>query len=128
MRISDWSSDVCSSDLERIVKLGILPNRALPDIGEQRSPVELGTLEADIGGDVFRRRIEDRACLELAQFPRDRVEFLRGGYLGRWPRNLRLLCRHRLYAIEPVAEPALLAVKRSAGHTSELPSLIRTSY
>jgi len=83
----------------------------LPDIGEQRSPVELGTLEADIGGDVFRRRIEDRARLEFAQFPRDRVQLLRGGHLGWWLRHLRLVCRHRLYAIEPVAEPALLAVE-----------------
>jgi len=66
--------------LERVVELGILPDCALPDIGKQRSPVELGTLEADIGGDVFRRRIEDRARFEFAQFPRDRVEFLCGGY------------------------------------------------
>src|SRR3546814_18255532 len=79
-RISDWSSDVFPSDLDR----------ALPDIGEQRSPVKLGALEADIGGDVFRRRIEDRARFEFAQFPRDRVEFLRGRYLGRWLRHLRL--------------------------------------
>ena len=62
---------------ERVVEIRILPDRALPDIGEQRSPVELGTLEADIGGDVFRRRIEDRARLEFAQFPRDRVQLLR---------------------------------------------------
>src|SRR3546814_18296939 len=72
-RISDWSSDVFPSDLDR----------ALPDIGEQRSSVKLGALEADLGGDVFRRRIEDRARFEFAQFPRDRVAFLRGSYLGR---------------------------------------------
>jgi hypothetical protein len=51
--------------LERVVELGILPDRALPDIGEERGPVELRALEADIGRDIGFGRIEDRARFQF---------------------------------------------------------------
>src|SRR3546814_738315 len=75
MRISDWSSDVCSSDLEdlqqRVVDLG--------DVGEGFGRVEAGALVADeddaAGVDHVVRRIEDAA---LAQ----RLAVARLGQLG----------------------------------------------
>src|SRR3546814_3588912 len=64
MRISDWSSDVCSSDLEdlqqRVVDLG--------DVGEGFGRVEAGALVADeddaAGVDHVVRRIEDAALAQ----------------------------------------------------------------
>src|SRR3546814_14132699 len=58
MRISDWSSDVCSSDL--------------PGIREGRRTVELFALEANIGDDVFLARIEDCFRLQFVKLARDR--------------------------------------------------------
>jgi hypothetical protein len=63
--------------LERVVEVGILPDRPLPDIAEQRGPVELLALEADIGRHVLRRRLEDRLGLSVRAARRDRVELAR---------------------------------------------------
>src|SRR3546814_7946263 len=120
MRISDWSSDVCSSDL--------------PGIREGRRTVELFALEANIGDDVFLARIEDCFRLQFVKLARDRGHALdrtllrTGGYLP------FLLGRHGLAAIEPLPQPALgtvevvAGISRSEEHTSELQSLMRTSY
>src|SRR3546814_4752389 len=60
--------------LEGVVEPRILPDRPLPNIGEQRGPVELLALKADIGRHIRRRRLDDRARLELAQRRSDRIE------------------------------------------------------
>src|SRR3546814_1196917 len=99
MRISDWSSDVCSSDLQRIIEVGVLPERPLPGIREGRRTVELFALEANIGDDVFLARIEDCFRLQFVKLARDRGHALdrtllrTGGYLP------FLLGRHGLAAI-----------------------------
>jgi hypothetical protein len=63
--------------LQRVVEVGILPDRPLPDVAEQRCPVELLALKADIGRHIGRRRLEDRLGLEFAQICRDRIELAR---------------------------------------------------
>lgn len=63
--------------LERVVEVRILPDRPLPDIAEQRCPVELGALEADIGRYIGRRRLEDRLGFQFAQICSDCIELAR---------------------------------------------------
>src|SRR3546814_3312816 len=92
--------------LEGVVEPRILPDRPLPNIGEQRGPVELLALKADIGRHIRRRRLDDRPRLELAQRRSDRIERGRG-------RRCRGL---------------LLSGFRSEEHTSEPQSLMRISY
>src|SRR3546814_9645080 len=109
MRISDWSSDVCSSDLSRSV------DDDLGDVGASESPQDpLGRRQAP---DARTRRVH--------------VQDLSTGASGRWPLNGWLaLCSY---------DPAALRLNdrrdvhdrisvRSEEHTSELQSLMRISY
>src|SRR3546814_10547414 len=100
MRISDWSSDVCSSDLvtERVAeivteRIGV---RWLAGYGASEVPV--------IAVNPVDRPEEWR--LDSAGLPADRVSL-------------------RVVSLESGAE---LAPGRSEGHTSELQSLMRISY
>src|SRR3546814_3179612 len=101
MRISDWSSDVCSSDLER------------SDMGlhESRS----------------RRRLSFRAGVDR-QGLRRLVRKLRQSHgRGRFVRNQQWSDRRRAHSAERGLRRAYLA-DRSEEHTSELQSLMRISY
>src|SRR3546814_7819457 len=117
MRISDWSSDVCSSDLrDALVAFGIKAQRPrrLGDIADQ---LRLDALKAFFDGRVVRlvpRRVDD---IDLAQcldaVARQRV----GAAIGRI-----VVLAHR------IAEFQILELLRSEEHTSELQSLMRISY
>src|SRR3546814_2737801 len=101
MRISDWSSDVCSSDL--IARLRIGRDRPLESaIGaDEIFTVGIGVFAGALraGGNVGHRR---RSC-------------------GGWPMIIGSRAPHR----RAVSRAAAL---RSEEHTSALPSLMRTSY
>src|SRR3546814_7344379 len=112
MRISDWSSDVCSSDLETPVRLDALglEARAIGIAQPQRRAI------------VDRRQPAPKLDLALE------VQFLRG-----------LICRIDAPAGAQGLEPRLVQRKtrrlpflavghRSEEHTSELQSLMRISY
>src|SRR3546814_2895025 len=104
MRISDWSSDVCSSDLSRAEQA--------PHIIELRERI---THSAIILGSRRRRkspvlfRVADRC-----RRPPDQV-----CRLSDWESGLTTIIRPRA---------ARRIAKRSEAHTSELQSLMRTSY
>src|SRR3546814_3579077 len=111
MRISDWSSDVCSSDLRRI-KLG--------DVGRA-----LGAGELRAKADVGDRRILDAAA--PAEHGADPVDIIIGDARRRIDAEqigARRVAeqRHADLAI------ALKRLDRSEEHTSELQSLMRISY
>src|SRR3546814_5344346 len=105
MRISDWSSDVCSSDL--VIGRGIF-------------------IPADAERSRFARTARTRFAVAFAFTRRRGALFLR---LGHQPRAV--LDRDRAAAadqprrgrIQPRADPT-----RSEEHTSELQSLMRISY
>src|SRR3546814_2633852 len=127
MRISDWSSDVCSSDLELVAGgvdaldagLGLL---ARDDPGDPVAACHRG----DVGPGRLRRRVGGKRLAQVGgdlrlglllhrrDFERDRVADLGAGGLAQ-----------ALVDLQPVAA---LAVRRSEEHTSELQSLMRTSY
>src|SRR3546814_5315444 len=100
MRISDWSSDVCSSDLLRDARID----------------------EADIANgrrDHFAALINGRRAVGILRPPLDRELFLLLRHRKRQHTPHRLFCRRR---IPPFPR------SRSEEHTSELQSLMRISY
>src|SRR3546814_2264374 len=98
MRISDWSSDVCSSDLKIPARETLRYARAHP----------LVELEAAWRGDRFRQELaEDLARALVRAYER---------------RSLDDETSRRA-----VVEDARLCVERSEEHTSELQSLMRIS-
>src|SRR3546814_7456918 len=112
MRISDWSSDVCSSDLETFTviaseaevrfALGLLPGASLP------SPTHVAArLTGDLPGEVTLSLNPVRRSIPAS----DAAASIRdGGWsFGPFP-------------------TAALGQDRSEEHTSELQSLMRTSY
>src|SRR3546814_4890065 len=110
MRISDWSSDVCSSDLFRLELLDELDRDHL----------------------VLRGRIGKR-CLRLGarRIERVRAGRLAGELVGGGDiladQILQLLLRCRLIGLGREF-PRLLRGLRSEAHTSELHSLMSNSY
>src|SRR3546814_4468752 len=101
MRISDWSSDVCSSDLDtdeemRTDEEGRLPrlDRIAVEIGGARDDEQLVAIGFDLGELVRLQRILDRERMQ-AEAPGD------AGKLG----------RGRLVAAEP-EEIAIVAILR----------------
>src|SRR3546814_5769841 len=100
MRISEWSSDVCSSDLHAALRVAALQDRHLllliiPGLGEE-----------DVGDESLRVAVVERelARLDLHHDPVPRLEHV----------------IHR--------RQAEFIALRSEEHTSELQSLMRNSY
>src|SRR3546814_4437776 len=109
MRISDWSSDVCSSDLLRA-------RQAVLDVGDHRLDLALPLLGGMIFG-IFRQ-VAMRARF-LARF-HDRGTFNR-------PQTMKLLRQPSVALREPwpLFDRSHL---RSEEHTSELHSLLRITF
>src|SRR3546814_1009513 len=113
MRISDWSSDVCSSDLL--------------SLGQGREPVRAHVtqhMEFTISGSVDDERIFDNFATKwlVADLvtPRNRV-----------PSIAQVFHAYTLSGASSIVDPSScnnLPVARSEEHTSELQSLMRTSY
>src|SRR3546814_7300707 len=103
MRISDWSSDVCSSDLV-----------ARMDREEPLRRFDRGRIFAVhiIGKRAHQLRAARPGRIGVLAF--DLVEQRRGQPI--------------LFAVEPVLRRAVQRVDRSEEHTSELQSLMRISY
>src|SRR3546814_7286993 len=110
MRISDWSSDLCSSDLHHIADHDVEPQlaglaRDRQPLGQPAALVELDV--DDIEAADKRGRVGERQCAfvgDEGQGPLQSVE------VGLCP------ARQRLFEL------------RSEEHTSELQSLMRISY
>src|SRR3546814_1416278 len=120
MRISDWSSDVCSSDLVKIGRdgqFGRIASAVLPNA-------------AQIGVDADYRSILTEARRDLGQVvgalnaqPRQCAAFERGNR----DRHLLQVFRTAIGGDDDFLD-AGAGVGRSEEHTSELQSLMRISY
>src|SRR3546814_1916813 len=115
MRISDWSSDVCSSDLAAQTYAGGEKVVALPD------PAYAASVASDAAA--------------LPESSPERVTFLIFGVLTARKGILRLLDALLLLPPEIAARTAVVIagkvaaeIARSEEHTSELQSLMRISY
>src|SRR3546814_8079806 len=104
MRISDWSSDVCSSDLHRLAR--------------------------DCEGRNSISRIRRGSRLRADRWPQGERTYRRGAgnhrLLARLPSRRRAVRRDLRARLPPFEDPA--PNSRSEEHTSELQSLMRISY
>src|SRR3546814_4525906 len=110
MRISDWSSDVCSSDLSHDVRVPAENLVGEPDSGWQQARFLLGnerTHNAYVG--MLKRHLLRIAKLIEAAPARGVTPFAQAQY-------------RRAHALLEIDVDAL---ERSEEHTSELPSLMR---
>src|SRR3546814_3717615 len=118
MRISDWSSDVCSSDLQ-------------DDLLHRGSQARLDPPAADLTATAVnktRRRVEQIALRNLDDIELDSDAF---GYDGLAPGSGRTftiaggarVCAYEIFVLFEEKEE-----DRSEAHTSELQSLMRISY
>src|SRR3546814_5820180 len=118
MRISDWSSDVCSSDLDELQVIGDKPDRGI----EEEQPQHAGDGRGHrIGPDEQRlvaRRALDHAIRHdrQQQCQTERQGGDRAAEVGRGPEGLQ---------VKRIGEQEH---ERSEEHTSELQSLMRISY
>src|SRR3546814_6853836 len=108
MRISDWSSDVCSSDLRHAGTAGRREFHHLPEVGHRQDA------RHDRHGDAGRTGAVEEAEIDIG------VEEILGDAARGAGIDLAL------EMLEFDARRA--AVRRSEEHTSELKSLMRISY
>src|SRR3546814_5693318 len=107
MRISDWSSDVCSSDLVTLVHRPPAVDRAR----HRHADRAIGGQGAALGAATHRREIEPARAFARS-------------------REARELLRLRVpdHRIDVAADAVRGRFERSEEHTSELQSLMRNSY
>src|SRR3546814_8731841 len=145
MRISDWSSDVCSSDLR--LKLHRL--RFRHRIDEARMRGEVGGIEIDHAHRAARGRVVDRPQIEVAKLVRRKQgetpapggaarQIVGKVVMRRDPgaradpdalQGIAVAQLHPVRFVEPVEMRRNIDRRqRSEEHTSELQSLMRISY
>src|SRR3546814_1600347 len=116
MRISDWSSDVCSSDLVGRPGHGLLAGAAL----ERAAESELQALEFIVVALAHRERVADR------DRPDRRAPHQRDA--GGHAQLVGIEGVDVLEHVSEVDERGDARGRRSEEHTSELQSLMRNSY
>src|SRR3546814_6327085 len=124
MRISDWSSDVCSSDLadalveaERRIE-DLIAHRITPTLSENLAHLLEDTVDGRVTRFVWLRQFEVGANSAAANRLMDRLEYLQRFDL---PADL-------LDGVPAHRVTRLRRQGRSEEHTSELQSLMRISY
>src|SRR3546814_10788730 len=133
MRISDWSSDVCSSDLQSLAKGGVnlftgdeyggLSQMALWYIGGVFKHARAINAFTNSGTNSYKRLVPGfEAPVMLAYSARNRSASCRIPYVTN-PKARRIEMRFP----DPI-QSGYLTFTRSEEHTSELQSLMRISY
>src|SRR3546814_2620948 len=107
MRISDWSSDVCSSDLPKPAAFQSLPGA-----------LKAGKITQAELDDAVRPILETKIRMGLFEHPY--VDVAKAAAVLADPEHLRLA--------RVAAERSAVLLRRSEEHTSELQSLMRISY
>src|SRR3546814_7395017 len=125
MRISDWSSDVCSSDLQ------LLPQQGRPAVRGVDPPARL---DAAFPAEVVEASLRDIGDAGAGQrdLRRD-VRRRASGFDGAaWTGQDRCRCggkdKRQCHDDYPSSGATRRSEKRSEEHTSELQSLMRISY
>src|SRR3546814_1105315 len=118
MRISDWSSDVCSSDLNDVIRSAI-------EGSKQRIPLGIRSSPTDEFQPVHGRNLPARAVHRaIPAVPENRRRGFPLDHVAHGPDTQRAGQR----TSRPGADCDGRAAHRSEEHTSELPSLMRSSY
>src|SRR3546814_8877654 len=134
MRISDWSSDVCSSDLSgefgscharlcgRRIFLRFSDRPAFPNDSGVGAPLDLDIKLGDHNGFGLARQINADAQAQSAAIAASAAAHANADGCAAIPQRVA----HRAAVID--AGDILGVCPRSAEHTSELQSLLRISY
>src|SRR3546814_10360616 len=110
MRISDWSSDVCSSDLVVMIRGSGVDLAAYPPVAEPPPPVVAL---------MVARLLRDKGVLEFVEAAR---------LLRRQGAGVRMLLAGGIDRGNPASVTQADVDGRSEEHASELQSLMRISY
>src|SRR3546814_3128178 len=121
MRISDWSSDVCSSDLAAGPMLAReYVSRYLPATTVSRAESIAGEVRKALAGAVDRSTWMSEPAKAAARAKLEKLKI----EVGRPKRDLD-------YSVQPMGRGSFggnMLIARSEEHTSELQSLMRISY
>src|SRR3546814_6152175 len=121
MRISDWSSDVCSSDLDTDDTGEIAGQHVQGHLGgDVRKPLHQKVRRPHPGLDGAERMLD---CFEPASHP-----VVGGHRLGQGDRDVRFRAGQDLSAVEVATVSNDLEAFRSEENTYEIQSLMRISY
>src|SRR3546814_5224661 len=134
MRISDWSSDVCSSDLSLTVASGGEDN-VLDRIAPRAVPKDWWTRISDLSplSHSIAKQVTVTGGLIIVALPKSYLEMI-SDELAHLPKSartrLRILTGAPAARVDPRLHPWLMPYddRRSEEHTSELQSLMRISY
>src|SRR3546814_5688354 len=127
MRISDWSSDVCSSDLGHRAEIA-KPLGKLFQAGRPRIERKIGGVVGDEGLEYFETDIAKAALEEGSHETVDErpMQAVRPEHI--LPATQTKCCGGALSDHACPAVDGLPAIERSEEHTSELQSLMSISY
>src|SRR3546814_4549500 len=129
MRISDWSSDVCSSDLVQSLFFNMAKIAASGRLG-QGEEAQAFALPDRVEAIVEREGRTDRVWLDRATDLPDRLTVPAGGFMRARYRTAAAF-DETLDGADisiPAWTPRKITIARSEEHTSELQSLMRISY
>src|SRR3546814_7549247 len=122
MRISDWSSDVCSSDLQRRLRDRADQIDVFLTVSIGRAPFEATLLKPEYFGGSRANEIGDDDEAGVAKpIQHERQAAQR-------PFRIRIQIRVGAWLSQHGASDMPVEPSRSEEHTSELPSLMRISY
>src|SRR3546814_7608248 len=135
MRISDWSSDVCSSDLPHLLRLGIEQGQRRC-IGDRVANASIGAGHRDQQSNTMPLRVRRKPWLNgcgggCRDFRSCGSALWNNGLTARDQQRARHCCKaHEFPARGPYARLPFdtRLCHRSEEHTSELQSLMRISY
>src|SRR3546814_7264105 len=121
MRISDWSSDVCSSDLKTV---GVINIDAIGVYGKARDLVVVGKGNSELE-DILKAQTDKQGRMLVEESTPESGFYFRSDHF-----NFAKAGVPALYTDsgEDLVEGGSEAGERSEEHTSELQSLMRNSY
>src|SRR3546814_7424919 len=123
MRISDWSSDVCSSDLV----VADQPAHFVVD-GDRLVHAEAAGVAGVVAVRAAHRAVQQAVEAVAHQLPRARIGFARGAATGAQPPHQPLRQHQAHGGGKQERFDAHVPESRSEEHTSELQSLMSISY
>src|SRR3546814_9285510 len=133
MRISDWSSDVCSSDLTGADNADLVDSAALRGLGSDQTLVlENGKRRHSVAlVNLFGARNRGNTGTDLNAIPMlavERIEVLRDGAAAQYGSDAIAGVMNIVLKKRRGCESVAGYGQRSEEHTSELQSLMRISY
>src|SRR3546814_1501184 len=132
MRISDWSADVCSSDLLLVGRRADGPNASVAELCGESDPVDF-IIQLALDSDfkqIFEQQISNRDFSQTYDALRHPATVIGASDAGAHVGQIASAELHTYLLAYWVRERGLFTLEqaRSEEHTSELQSLMRISY